>query len=132
MHRRSFFLRVSGALASAALVGPTAACRGSGDADLATDLGPPVLLAALGTAEVRALGAAYLRASPDEADLMAITRAVASDVRALRGFPWSATPSYPALVADDFANDRTVWVDGWLLSRNEARRLALFALSTPS
>jgi hypothetical protein len=132
MHRRSFFLRVSGALASVALVGPAAACRSGGDADLATDLGAPVLLAALGTADVRALGAAYLRASPDESDLMAITRAIATDVRALRGLPWNATPSYSALVADDFANDRTVWVDGWLLSRNEARRLALFALSTPS
>ncbi|MCC6241515.1 MAG: hypothetical protein IT353_01685 [Gemmatimonadaceae bacterium] len=132
MQRRSFLVRVSGVLVSVAAVGPLVACGADVGQDVAPDLGPPVLLAALGATEVRVLGMHYIRLTPEETEIMALTRAMAVDVRDVRGLPWNTAPSYAELVADDFAHDRTVWVDGWLLSRNEARRMALFALLTPS
>lgn len=74
------------------------------------------------TAGVIAVGKAYLRTRPDEADpatLMTALGATDGDVVA------AARRSR----AGDFASGRTVNVDGWILSSSEARAAALIALA---
>ena len=131
MKRRAFLARVTAALASAATVGGSLGC-GAGGLDVAAAPGQLALLSALGAEAVRDLGSRYARAAPAEAEPSALRDAITADVRALRGVPWNTPPSFAALVANDFARGRTIVLDGWLLSRNEARHYALFALSAPA
>lgn len=87
------------------------------------------LASALGADAIRALGRAYMQATPGERDASALTRALQAAAREARDYPWSPTPTASDLVARDFTAGRTVFVDGWLLSANEARQCALFALA---
>lgn len=90
----------------------------------ATSVGPgsafarPDLLTVLGAERVRAIGAWYRRTTPTEADVGALLAALGARERA----------DERALVRRDFADERTVLVDGWLLSITEARQCALFSL----
>jgi hypothetical protein len=131
MERRTFLSRVITVAATAATVGPMAACSDVGEVTDAF-LGDPSLLSALGADAVRALGRAYMETTPDEADKDTLVAALRDDLRALRGMPWQPDPDFPSLIRADFDAERTVWLDGWLLSRNEGRRLAVFALNTAS
>jgi hypothetical protein len=80
----------------------------------------------------RAVGLAYLARYPEEADAALLTRRLLAglgqepetarlDDRALRR-------RVAARVSADFAEGRTASLDGWLLSRTEARLCALAAL----
>ncbi len=130
MERRTFLSRAITLAATAATVGSMAACS---DIEVTEAfLGDPSLLAALGADAVRALGRAYMATTTGEADEGTIVAALRGDLRALRGLPWRPDPDFPSLIRADFDAERTVWLDGWLLSRNEGRRLALFALNRPS
>lgn len=131
MERRTFLSRLITATATAATIGSSSACSDVGEVTVAF-LGDPALLAALGPDAVRDLGRAYMTKTPGEADEATIVRALRSDLRALRGMPWNPVPDFQALIRADFDEERTVWLDGWLLSRNEARRLGLFALAPTS
>jgi hypothetical protein len=131
MERRTFLSRLVTATAIATTIGSTAACSDAGEFEV-TSLGPPSLLPALGPEAARALGRRYLAEVPRETDAASIEAAVRADVRDLRGMPWTPAPDFDALVRDDFVQGRTIWLDGWLLSRNEARRLGLFALAPTS
>lgn len=131
MERRTFLSRLITVTATAATIGPTAACSDVGDVTVAA-LGDPSLLAALGPDAVRELGRVYMAKTPGEADEATIVAALRGDLRALRGMPWHPVPNFQTLIRADFDEERTVWLDGWLLSRNEARRLGLFALASTS
>lgn len=131
MERRTFLSRVIMVAATAATVGPMAACSDVREVTEAF-LGDPSLLAALGADAVRDLGRAYMAKTPGEADKDTLVAALRDDLRALRGMPWQPDPDFLSLIRADFDAERTVWLDGWLLSRNEGRRLAVFALNTAS
>jgi hypothetical protein len=73
-----------------------------------------------------ALGRAYLRAHPDEADLATLKRAVPG--LAGDGSVRERLPDLAGVVADDFAAGRVVTVDGWQLAASEARAAAAVAL----
>jgi len=71
---------------------------------------------------VIAVGEGYLRAVPEEADLATLLAALPApggDVAA----------AARRRIAADFTNGETVAVDGWLLSRSEARAAAALALA---
>jgi hypothetical protein len=71
---------------------------------------PPL---AVNSAAARAIGAAYLRAHPN--DSLTDARAIATQPRA----------HIAARVREDFAAGRVVLLDGWMLSVTEARLCAL-------
>jgi len=112
MDRRQF-LRVTAAGAVTSLSVPVVAAgaRRADDRTLRA-LAYPELLGVLGAERVRAIGVRYREATPAERNTVALRAAI--------------DPS--ALVARDFADERTVLVDGWVLSITEARQCALFSL----
>jgi hypothetical protein len=117
---RRRFLQV-GALGVAAAIVQT--CREQRD----RGLDQPSLIATLGTDRVRELGAHYRAQTPNESTVETLRAAIDSNrgSRLLRR-------SIDDVVQDDFAEGRTVLVDGWVLSITEARQAALFSLSHPA
>jgi hypothetical protein len=79
------------------------------------------LLGALGPDEVREIGRAYRALVPAEDGRGALERALRPERRAT----WLTSED---AVHADFAAGRVIAVRGWLLSRTEARRCALFSL----
>lgn len=79
------------------------------------------LLGALGPDQVREIGRAYRTLVPAEDDRTALERAL----RGERRVNWLTRED---AVSADFAAGRVIAVSGWLLSRTEARRCALFSL----
>jgi hypothetical protein len=77
---------------------------------------------------VVALGRAYLRAHPDEANLAALVREV-PQLEEGEGAR-ARLPELTVAVSDDFAAGRMVTVDGWQLSASEARAAAAVALGS--
>ena len=124
MHRRHF-LR----LASVTTLGALASGCGAGREYDAVTLTHPELLTALGPERVRAIGERYRAATGDEGDAESLRQAIEhSRPRFLR----AASPSLADLVREDFEQGRTVVVDGWVLSRTEARQCALYSLIRPA
>ena len=101
-----------------------AACGPADTGDAAVD--QPQLLTMLGAERVRQLGARYRTATPRENSVDALRAAISNGHR-LRT-PLIGT-SIDEQVRDDFAEGRTVLVDGWVLSVTEARQCALFSLT---
>ena len=112
MDRRQF-LRVTAVGAVSGLSVPVVGvgARGADDRTLRA-LAYPDLLGVLGAERVHAIGVRYREATPAERDAAALRAAIGP----------------AALVARDFADSRTVLVDGWVLSVTEARQCALFSL----
>jgi hypothetical protein len=121
MKRRQFVSGVSSSLTIALLGG------GCGGESVAIEM--PSLVRALGESEVRQLGRAYLAQTPAERTREALRQSVGRAVQHSRAHWWSPTPSLDQLVARDFESAQTCFVDGWMLSVNEARQCALAALA---
>ncbi len=77
-----------------------------------------------GLAEVAAVGRAYLRERPHEGE-------VAWLLAALGASGHNYLQVAERLVESDFADGRTVSLDGWVLSESEGRAAALVALACP-
>jgi hypothetical protein len=122
--RRAFLQQTVYAMAGVALAGGCARDRPY----VAAALAEPALLPTLGATRVREIGLAYLRATPTESTGPALRSAIAQSARQQRRRPWSPDPSLDALIAADFTDGRVVFPAGWMLSVNEARQCALFAL----
>lgn len=88
----------------------------------------PNLLEMLGSERVRSLGARYLATVPGENSVQALRTAIAERRSSPLHVAWART-SVEDAVREDFADGRTVIVDGWILSLTEARQCALFALA---
>ena len=121
---RRQFLQLS-ALGIVATIADSA-CAGSSDRpDTAVDR--PQLLAMLGPERVRELGAHYRASTPSENSADALRAALSSGhgltIQLIK------SGSLDDQIRDDFAAERTVIVDGWVLSVTEARQAALFSLS---
>ena len=121
--RRFLRLTTAGVLASL-----TASACTTGDAADTRELAQPALLRMLGAERVREIGVRYRQMVPAEDREAALRAAVAhGEPRGLH-VPWTSRPSMAEQVEDDFANGRTVLVNGWVLSATEARQCALFSL----
>jgi hypothetical protein len=101
------------------------ACGVLGDRDAA--LNRPELLTMLGPDRVRQLGAHYRASTPDENTDAALRTALSGANGQSK--PSLTTEALDKQIRNDFAADRTVVVDGWVLSLTEARQAALFSLS---
>lgn len=110
--RRGLLAAVAAAAAAALLPKPAAAAL---QATLARRI------ARVG-AEASEVGARYLRAEPTEADLAALEARLAERLHAARGgLPMRLAEAARA----DFRRGDVVLVDGWVLSRTEARVCAV-------
>ena len=127
MHRRHF-LRLASVTTLSALASSCAAGR---EYDAAT-LTHPELLTALGATRVRAIGERYRAMTRDEGDAESLRRAIEDSRPGAARFLGAAGPSIADLVREDFDRGRTVVVDGWVLSRTEARQCALYSLVRPA
>jgi len=81
-----------------------------------------------------AVGRAYLATRPEERDAPRLAGAVSRDLRdggcdPATGDRADLRRAVSGRVRQDFADGRTVTVDGWVLSRTEARLCALAALA---
>lgn len=76
---------------------------------------------AFSTADLRAIGAEYRRQTPPERTAAQLDAAIRRSIGAQRPWPWSPAPTALAVVQADFAAGDTLLVNGWLLSRTEAR-----------
>ena len=112
--RRREFLSVSALLAASSL-GPRPS--------RASDAAP---WSARGSDSAAHIGRAYLAKHEDERDVD-VLRAHLGDLVSQSGGDGLAERA-GARIREDFATGRTVQVDGWLLSRTEARLCALAAL----
>jgi hypothetical protein len=128
MHRR-LFLRVA-ALGAASLT--SAACAAGTDADDASGLralARPDLLDVLGAEQVRAIGTRYRETVPSERDAAALGAAIHGRHPLLVRLLGAPRVAPAELVRRDFAEGRTVAVEGWVLSVTEARQCALYSLA---
>ncbi|MFO7588644.1 MAG: hypothetical protein R6X22_11290 [Gemmatimonadota bacterium] len=122
---RRHFLGLSAGIAVAGLV-PLTGCGAAPDGD--ETLGRPETLSRLADdATLRSIGRSYRTETPTESDAESL-RALLLD-----GSPESADWSglerrLRERIRADFDSDRTVLVDGWLLSVTEARQAAFFSL----
>jgi hypothetical protein len=83
-------------------------------------------------ASATALGAAYLRQAPEEAEPGCLLSRLFPDAATEVLERWSDGVLRSTLarrLAEDFANSRTVVLQGWVLSRSEARLFAAAALA---
>jgi hypothetical protein len=104
-------------------LGVAAAVVQSCSAEQNRPLDQPSLIATLGPERVQQLGVLYLSQTPGE-NSANVLRAAIEQARGSR----LLAKSIDDIVRDDFATDRTVVVDGWLLSVTEARQAALLSL----
>jgi hypothetical protein len=127
VNRRRFLQTIGAALAAGLTSSACAADAAYAEYDAAA-LARPELLDALGAGVVRAIGARYRETTPDERDADALRRAILSSRPWAARLRWRRSPSVAELVRGDFADGRTVVVDGWVLAATEARQCALFSL----
>jgi hypothetical protein len=118
---RRGFLQLA-ALGAAAVA--HSACGGESDLT-GGSLDGPELLAMLGAERVRQIGTQYRSATPGENDV-SVLRALVSDSQKKS---WFRSESIDERIRGDFAANRTVLVDGWVLSVTEARQAALLSLT---
>ena len=93
-----------------------------------SSLDRPALLGMLGPERVHQLGTDYRAATAGENNATTL-RAALSRARSRSWWQRVMHGSVDDQVRDDFANGRTVLVDGWVLSLTEARQAALFSLT---
>ena len=107
----------------AAATGTACAADRPDDRELAT----PALIGMFGPQRARAFGAWYRQMVPGESDAQSLRAALAKEEHRGIRLPWTKHMPLGLRVVDDFAAGRTVLVDGWVLSRTEARQCALLA-----
>ena len=117
MNRRQFL----GVSAASALVGlgGTRGASANAAVDLLT-LAQPDLLSLIGPQAVRNIGLRYRALVPSENEVHALYAAI------LAARPWPQ--SIAGVVEQDFADGRTMVLQGWVVSLTEARQSALFSL----
>ncbi|HET6569469.1 MAG TPA: twin-arginine translocation signal domain-containing protein [Rhodothermales bacterium] len=127
MDRRQFLQATS--VGAVGLGLPAAAWFTDSDPSLQR-LAEPELLYILGDPErVREIGTVYRMSVPHEGDAEALRDAILAGSEASGRVPEFTTSAHlRKQVSSDFAADRTVVINGWVLSVTEARQCALFSL----
>ena len=77
------------------------------------------------------VGQAYFGAYPDEADIDHLVKALDGSLRLGRYGRQAVRERLAGAMREDFADGRTVRVQGWVLSRTEARLCGVAALCAP-
>jgi hypothetical protein len=127
MHRR-LFLRAAAFGAASTLTGVACAAGADDVADL-RGLARPALLDVLDAGQVRAIGVRYRAMGPAERDPPALHAAIHGRHPLLVRLLGAPRVAPADLVRRDFAEGRTVEVEGWILSVTEARQCALYSLA---
>ena len=127
MRRRRFLVVAGSALALVGIPTTALAFRNRTRTSL---LASPGLVHVLGDEEeVRRIGNAYRRAVPDEDDSHVLERELLRSAGLAAFLPdRSLERGLERRVVRDFERGETIEVDGWILSRTEARRSALLSL----
>jgi len=125
MRRRDFLKSVCSALAIA-LPATTSAASVS----TLQRLAQPSLLAFLGnTDDIRTLGVRYLSQFAEESTPEQLVKAIFAQGRLTDRVPALVlSERLSALISEDFAHGHTLQLNGWILSRTEARQCALFSM----
>jgi hypothetical protein len=124
MNRRRFFQTAAAGIATGLF---DSACTSTRDAN-SDGLDRPALLTMLGAERVRELGNHYRSTHPNENDAAALRDSISKGQAHLR-IPFFTHTSLSDQIKNEFAQGRTVLVDGWVLSATEARQAALFSLT---
>jgi len=111
-----------------ALVGLTSSACANDEAEDTRAVAEPALLGMLGADRVRELGVRYRQMVPAENREAALRAAITNGGQRGLRVPWTSRPSLARQVRDDFADGRTLLVNGWVLSATEARQCALFSV----
>jgi hypothetical protein len=75
-------------------------------------------------------GVAYIRQNPDESEVADLENLLIENSPIQAGTGSDAVKSYfSKKTKEDFDNDQTVIVDGWILSKTEGRQCALYSLA---
>jgi hypothetical protein len=122
---RRRLLKLLGAAGASVVLGPLAVTA-LADVLLSAEPERQLLDALRRRDATRRLGGAYLREHPDEASVAILRHLVFG--QAGEGEPTSPIVRLRDGMRADFAASRTVRTDGWVLSRTEARLLALATL----
>ena len=120
--RRFLQLTAAGMVASV-----TSSACGRDTGDDARALGEPPLLEMLGPERAREIGTRYRAVVPRESTEAALRAAISKSQYST--FPWIRRRLLDEQIRDDFAADRIVVVNGWVLSETEARLCALYSLA---
>lgn len=140
MHRRRFFALFARSVGALSLCGVACWPRSSGNSshvlrDRLCRAFSKLRTTGLIDSERALIGAAYLEDHPAEATPDRLVAAIVSRLSRGAGtsgkrtlYAWSPE-RLAALIQSDFAQGRTVRVEGWVLSRTEAQLYALTSLS---
>jgi hypothetical protein len=120
---RRQFLRIA---AAGVLASMTSTACADDDAANARELAHPALVSLLGPSGVRELGVRYRQMVPKEDGIGELRAALGHETRRL---PWLPRRTVADRIREDFAEGRTVVVNGWVLSVTEARQCALLSLA---
>ena len=124
---RRTFLHLT-ALGAVTALSSAAGLTSSGPTYAVPALDQSELLGLMSAELVRVLGRRYRQVVPNENDVRALRAAIAARI------PWTDTltgsleSAVLSLIQRDFAEGRTVVLDGWILSVTEARQCALHSL----
>jgi hypothetical protein len=122
MQRRNFILIASGGALALAV---PAIYYLQGDIKYDKALENPQLLAQIWDAKMmKEIGQSYLKQFPREANKNTLVSRILEDVEATNQLKLVNQKTQ-----QDFKNRQTVLVDGWILSKTEARQCALFSLT---
>jgi hypothetical protein len=126
--RRRIFIRLSALGAAAALMPLVPGCKLDNTSDI---LSVPVLMAGFSDARsIAATGRAYIDLFPGENDSRRLKRGIFRHSTAgTSSNPATLKSFFEERYRDDFAKGRSLVVNGWVLSRTEARQCALYALT---
>ena len=132
MRRRTFVTLT--AAATVALYLPELDCRPKASRFTRIISQPGALEHICDVQSIRQIGDAYQKQASNEASESELTRLLATDTNGSKITESSDSTSIASYldkrVRDDFKQDKTVVVDGWVLSLTEARQCALFSLTT--
>ena len=121
---RRRFLQLGAATAASLLV---TACAPGELVSNEVDVSVPQLLPVLGSDVVSAIGRTYRAAFPDESSAPRLRAAIAATHKSSGLVGWTQQ-SIADQVRNDFAQGRTVVVNGWVLAATEARQCALYSI----
>jgi hypothetical protein len=130
--KRRAFVYVS-AVATASIVIPSLRCRDRNDVLYTTLKTPRFLSHICDKKALQNIGASYKKQFPEQAKEDALVKNLLTDNTG-KPLPENANPATVDAMLDnkigqEFDTEKTVIVDGWVLSETEARQCALYSIS---
>ena len=124
MRRRHFMFLTTTGMAALSL---PIACSSSGEVSFPNDLAKPELLQSIWEEEtMRQIGFAYRQMNPEEAEQAKLLAKLYEYVKPDES---NLIEEIARQTIEDFKLAHTIQIDGWILSRTEARQCALYSLN---